>query len=211
VRLSAWRAAAPQKAAATAKVAAIVDPVLSALGAAPDPHCWVVWGDEPAVRYSILVPTDAGLIHAFVRVNIAGEGPRTTTKLVRWNRVAIGELSMETQSGHRLLSFQVEGQVLRGVDREADEAAAFALRIIGAIDGRPLPPAEDSGSPRSARSRETSASHGGPPGRRVAKPAPAEAATSAMVPRATSTGSTRPSTGTTRRSTGSRTRPATGR
>jgi hypothetical protein len=197
VRLSAWRTAAPQKAAATAKVAAVVDPVLSALGAEPDPHCWVVWGEEPAVRYSILVPTDAGLIHAFVRVNIAAEGPRTTTKLVRWNRVSIGELSLETQSGHRLLSFQVEGQVLRGVDREADQAAAFALRIIAAIDGRPLPPAEDSRTRRTVRDRNTSAARGRGAGGRGAKSAAAgEAAASATLPKASSAGSrTRPSTG----------------
>src|SRR5947199_10743387 len=101
MRLSAWRAAAPRKNAASAKIAAAVDPVLAAFGAEPDPHCWVVWGEEPEVRFSILVPTDPGLIHCFVRANVPSEGPRTTTKLVRWNRVAIGELSAETQGGHR--------------------------------------------------------------------------------------------------------------
>jgi hypothetical protein len=143
MRLSAWRAAAPRKEAATAKVAVVIDPILAAFGAEPDPHCWVVWGDEPAVRFVILVPTDAGLIHCFVRVNVPQEGPRATTKLVRWNRVQIGELGLETQAGHRLLSFQVEQQVLRGVDDEADRVAAFALRVIAAIDGRPLPPVEE--------------------------------------------------------------------
>jgi hypothetical protein len=38
-----------------------------------------------------------------------------------------------------MLSFQLESQVIRGVDVEADRAAAFALRVIAAIDGRPLP------------------------------------------------------------------------
>jgi hypothetical protein len=116
VRLSEWRAAAPHKDAASAKVGAVVDPILAALGAGPDPHCWVAWGDEPANRYTIFVPTDPGLIATFVRVNVPGEGPRATTKLVRWNRVSIGELSVETQAGHRMLSFQLEQQVLRGVD-----------------------------------------------------------------------------------------------
>ena len=143
MRLSAWRAAAPRNEAATAKVAAVVDPILAAFGAEPDPHCWVVWGDEPAVRFVVLVPTDAGLIHCFVRVNVPQEGPRATTKLVRWNRVQIGELGLETQAGHRLVSFQVEQQVLRGVDDEADRVAGFALRVIAAIDGRPLPPVEE--------------------------------------------------------------------
>jgi hypothetical protein len=150
VRLSEWRAAAPHKDAPSAKVGAVVDPILAALGAGPDPHCWVAWGDEPANRYTIFVPTDPGLIATFVRVNVPGEGPRATTKLVRWNRVSIGELSVETQAGHRMLSFQLEQQVLRGVDAEADRAAAFALRVIAAIDGRPLPAVEVTRPGRSA-------------------------------------------------------------
>jgi hypothetical protein len=152
MRLSLWRAAAPNREAAGAKVAAVVDPVLVAFGAEPDPHCWVAWGDEPAARYAILVPTEPGLIHCFVRVNVPGEGPRATTKLIRWNRVAIGELGLETSAGHRLLSFQIEQQVLRGVDDDADDVAAFALRVIAAIDGRPLPPIED-GTRRATRAK----------------------------------------------------------
>jgi hypothetical protein len=148
MRLSEWRAAAPKKEAVTVKVAAVVDPVLEALGAGPDPHAWVAWGDEPANRYTIFVPTDPGLISCFVRVQVPGEGARATTKLVRWNRVAIGELAVETQAGHRMLSFQLESQVLRGVDVEADRVAAFALRVIAAIDGRPLPPVEERRSGR---------------------------------------------------------------
>jgi len=143
MRLSEWRSAAPHRDASSPKVAAVVDPVLAAFGAGPDPHCWVEWGDEPAVRFAVLVPTDPGLIHCFVRVNVPGEGPRATTKLVRWNRVSIGELSLETTGGHRLLSFQLEGQVLKGIDAQADRVAAFALRVIAAIDGRPLPPVEE--------------------------------------------------------------------
>jgi hypothetical protein len=160
MRLSAWRAMAPHKDATTAKVSAIVDPVLAAFGAEADPHCWVVWGEEPAVRYSILVPTDPGLIHCFVRVSVPGEGPRATTKLVRWSRVSIGELAAEMQSGHRLLSFQIEQQVLRGVDAEADRVAGFALRVIAAIDGRPLPPIGDE-RPAVTRGRRVSPRPGG--------------------------------------------------
>jgi hypothetical protein len=85
-------------------------------------------------------------------VNVPGEGPRATTKLIRWNRVAIGELGLETSGGHRLLSFQIEQQVLRGVDDDADDVAAFALRVIAAIDGRPLPPIED-GTRRATRAK----------------------------------------------------------
>lgn len=168
MRLSEWRFAAPHKDAAAPKVAAVVDPVLSALGAGPDPHCWVAWGDEPGNRYAILIPTDPGLIVTFVRANVPGEGPRATTKLVRWNRVSIGELSVETQGGHRMLSFQVEGQVLRGVDAEADGVAAFALRVIAAIDGRPLPPIEETS--RQGGSRATGKAV--KPGTAVAQSAP---------------------------------------
>jgi hypothetical protein len=139
MRLSEWRAAAPAREAVAAKVAAVVDPVLMSLGADPDPHCWIAWGEEPASRFTVFVPTEPGLIVGFVRVNVPGDGPRAASKLVRWNRVSIGELSVDTQAGHRMLSFQLESQVLRGVDADADRAAAFALRVIAAIDGRPLP------------------------------------------------------------------------
>jgi hypothetical protein len=153
MRLSEWRATAPSKDAVSAKIAAVVDPILLALSAGPDPHCWVAWGEEPANRFTVFVPTDPGLIACFVRVNVAGEGPRASSKLIRWNRVSIGELSVETQANHRMLSFQLESQVLRGVDEEADRDAAFAIRVIAAIDGRPLPPGDDlpAGRPSTAR------------------------------------------------------------
>jgi hypothetical protein len=173
MRLSEWRASAPARDAAGPRVAAVVDPVLKTLGAEPDPHCWVAWGEEPANRFTLFVPTEPGLIACFVRVNVAGEGPRATTKLVRWNRVSIGELGVDTQAGHRMLSFQLESQVVRGVDLEADRAAAFALRVIAAIDGRPLPAVEESkarrkapGGSGAARSAATSAAS--PPGRAAA-------------------------------------------
>ena len=151
MRLSEWRARAPHKDAKSPRIAAIVDPILAAVGAGTDPHCWVAWGEEPGIRHTILVPTDPGLVSCFVRV-VPGEGPRATAKLVRWNRVTIGELAIEAQGGHRLVSFQAEQQVLRGVDAEADTVAAFALRVIAAVDGRPLPPVEARAG-RAARSR----------------------------------------------------------
>jgi hypothetical protein len=178
MRLSEWRAAAPApaKAAVGPKVSAVVDPVLSALGAEPDPHAWVAWGEEPANRYTIFVPTDPGLIACFVRANVVGEGPRATTKLVRWNRVSIGELGVETQGGHRMLSFQLEAQVIRGVDAEADLAAAFAVRVIAAIDGRPLPPVVDTGRRASTAAAAAARSAAG---RTTGKPAGASRAKAA--------------------------------
>jgi hypothetical protein len=170
MRLSEWRAKAPSKDAGGPKVAAVVDAVIDALGAERDPHCWVAWAEEPTIRYTIFVPTEPGLIVTFVRVNLPGEGPRATTKLVRWSRVSIGELTMETQAGHRLLSFQIEQQVLRGADAEADRVAAFALQVIAAIDGRTVAPSLERSS-RSSRAAKPSA------GRSTAKPAAARPAT----------------------------------
>jgi hypothetical protein len=139
MRLSAWRAAGPNKDAVAAKVTAVVDPVIASFGVGDDPDGWVAWGEEPGQRYTILVPTTAGLVTCYVRVNVPGEGPRASAKLIRWNRVQLGELAIETQGGHRLLSFQVEQLVLRGADAEADRIAAFSLDLFAAVDGRPAP------------------------------------------------------------------------
>jgi hypothetical protein len=162
MRLSEWRAKAPAREAVTAKVTAVVDPVLSSLGADRDPDCWIAWGEEPASRFTVFVPTEPGLIACFVRVNVAGEGPRAATKLVRWARVSIGELGMESQAGHRMISFQLESQVLRGVDAEADRAAAFALRVIAAIDGRALPPVGEARRTVSGRPKAPGRATAGP-------------------------------------------------
>jgi hypothetical protein len=154
MRLSDWRAASPSREAAGQKVSALVDPILVALGAPPDPVAWVLWGEEPTVRYTIFVPSPAGLISCYVRVNVVGEGPRAAAKLTRWSRVQIGELAIETQSGHRLLTFQVEQQVLRGADEEADRIGEFAVALFAAIDGRPTPEPAAGRSARSAARTE---------------------------------------------------------
>jgi hypothetical protein len=158
MRLSEWRAEAPARDALGARVTEIVAPVMRALTDDPDPECWIVWGDDPSIRYTILAPTQAGLVTCFVRVNVPGEGPRASAKLVRWNRVQVGELAIETQSGHRLVSFQVETSVLRGADDTADRVGAFAKRLFDAIDGRPWSPA-------------TPAATAAPPARRGARSA----------------------------------------
>lgn len=122
----------------TPKVIAVIQPVLAALGAESDPPCWMAWGDDPGIRYMMLVPTPVGLIELHVRVNVPQEGPRVSGKLVRWNRVQVGELAIEMASGHRLLTFQVESQVMKGADDDADAIAGFALELFAAIDGRVL-------------------------------------------------------------------------
>jgi hypothetical protein len=140
MRLSDWRTRAPHKDAMTPKVVAVIEPVLAALGAEADASCWIVWGDDPAARYVVLAPTDAGLLQVLVRVNIPQEGPRASAKVIRWSRVQLGELGLEMADGHRLLGFQVEGHVLRGTDDVGDEMAAFALELFARVDGRAFVP-----------------------------------------------------------------------
>lgn len=139
MRLSDWRAAAPHRDSLTAKVEAAIKPVLSGFGADADPECWVLWGDDPQMRWFLLVPTPAGMVEIGVRVNVPQEGPRAAGKLVRWSRVQVGDFQLETQGSHRLLSFQIESQVLRAVDAECDAMSAFIRRVFAAIDGRLVP------------------------------------------------------------------------
>jgi hypothetical protein len=165
MRLSEWRRAAPHRDSMTPKVVAVVESVLGTMGADPDPECWVAWGDDPSVRYTVLTPTAAGLLVVHCRVNVPGEGPRAAAKLVRWPRVQFGELAIETQGGRRLLAFQVEGQILRGMDAEAEQIAAFALQLLAAADGRPV----ESSPVRTGRAsgRRSSSRAGSPRGPRA--------------------------------------------
>ena len=163
VRLSDWRAQAPHRDSLAPKVVAVIEPVLLALGAERDPGCWVVWGDDPGVRYQILAPTEAGLVQVHVRVNVPQEGPRASGKLVRWGRVQLGELAVEIVQGHRLLTFQAEGQVLNGTDADADRIAAFALELFARVDGRPVPATAT--PPRTARSTARGAASAATSGR----------------------------------------------
>ena len=182
MRLSEWRASSPSKDAGSAKVAATVDPVLRSLGAEPDPQCWVAWGEEPGVRYTIFVPTAAGLVATYVRVNVPGEGPRATGKLIRWSRVQLGELSVETQATHRLLSFQVEQQVLHGSDDKADRIARFALELLAAVDGRVLPPEPSSKRGGARRATASGRSSSGAKTTRTSGSAPPKSKATSVAP-----------------------------
>jgi hypothetical protein len=187
MRLSAWRSRAPIRDVLGPRVLAVVEPVLAGFGAEPDPHCWVAWGDDPDIRYPVLVLTPSGLIVCNVRVNVPGEGPRASAKLVRWSRVSVGELAVETQSGHRLVSFQVEGQILRGADAEADAITAFAIRLFAGIDGREMPPLVESrlrrsGSAAKARAAKAKpAATAKPAGKAKPAPAPSRKASSSSA------------------------------
>lgn len=183
MRLSQWRAHAPVKDAVSPKVSAIVGSALVTLGIEADPECWVVWGDDPSIRYLLFVPIAAGLVQVNVRVSVPGEGPRAAAKVIRWNRVQLGELGVEIQGGHRLVTFQAEAQVLSGVDGTADAIAAFAQALFAAVDGRPGSYADPSGggsakatratrSTRAARSRTPAASASRPTKRSTATKGP---------------------------------------
>jgi hypothetical protein len=173
MRLSDWRARAPAKEAVSSRLLGIVTTGLTTLGAEPDPECWIAWGDDPAVRYLVLAPTPAGLIQLNVRVNVSGEGPRASGKLIRWHRVQLGELGIELQGGHRLATFQIDTQVLTGADDIADRIAAFAQVLFTAVDARPT-----GGSARRTRTPSTASGRGAAQpgmdgqatGRRTAKP-----------------------------------------
>jgi hypothetical protein len=172
----------------TPKVLDVLEPVLLTMGTGPDPECWVAWGDDPSMRYTVLAATAPGLVVIHMRVNQPGEGPRAAAKLVRWPRVQFGELAVETQAGRRLLSFQVEGQILRGVDAEAERISTFALELLAASEGRPFIP------PARGRKRAASASRAGGGAKRTARTASTTArGTGRGVAGSRSTRSSRPS------------------
>jgi hypothetical protein len=169
MRLSDWRTRAPHKDAMTPRVLAVIEPVLASLGAEADPSAWVMWGEDPGVRYVMLVPTDAGLVQVLVRVSVPGEGPRASAKVIRWNRLQVGELGLEMVSGHRVLGFQVESHILRGSDDEGDAIASFALELFARIDGRPFTPR----LVKRTRSKAGVAGKAGKAGKAAASPAAA--------------------------------------
>jgi hypothetical protein len=143
MRLSDWRAAAPNRESLGPRVVPVLEPVLAALGAESNPHLWISWGEDPRFRYTIFALTPGGVGICVIRPGQGGEGPRITAKLVRWGRVQLGELDVETQQAHRLLTVQLEGHVLKGVDSEADRVARFVHAVMAGIDGRQMPSLEE--------------------------------------------------------------------
>jgi hypothetical protein len=140
--------------------------------------------------------TPGGLGVCVVRLNPAGDGPRIGAKLVRWGRVQVGEVDIETQQAHRMLTVQLEGQVLKGVDAEADRVSRFVQAVLAAVDGRPIPSLDE---PR-ARGRSASSAARAGAGSRAGKAAAASKGVGRG--RGSATG-TRGASVTTRRSTSS--------
>jgi hypothetical protein len=136
MRLSEWRKAAPNDAVLDDSVIAVVGPVLGDLGAETDPECWIAWGDDPDVRYSLLAPTPIGLITLAIRFTTQEDGPRVIAKLIRWSKVSVSELGVESGSGRRIVAVQVENVVLKGVDEEADRICEFVRMLIAGVDDR---------------------------------------------------------------------------
>ena len=141
MRLSEWRQTQRGQKVMTNKQAAVFDSALRGVGAGKDPIAHVLWGDDWQVRYQIMAATDAGLAVCNVRVNIPQEGPRAVAKLVRWHKVAVGDLSVEAHHGHRYVTAQVENQVLQGMDDDANLITAWIGHLYARIDGRAMPDA----------------------------------------------------------------------
>jgi hypothetical protein len=150
MRLSEWRPLSPRRESLSAKVLAVLEPMLATIGAEPDPHVWISWGADPGIRYALLALTPGGVVVCTIRLNPAGDGPRIGAKLVRWSRVQIGDVDLETQQAHRLLTVQIEGQVLRGVDADADRVSRFVQAVLAGVDGRPIPSLDEPGRRRRA-------------------------------------------------------------
>jgi hypothetical protein len=134
MRLSEWRKAAPTEGAMNERVLAVLGPVLADLGAERDPECWVAWGEDPDLRYSLLAPTLAGLITVAIRFTSPEDGPRVIAKLVRWSKVSVSELGLDAGGDHRMVAVQVENLVLKGMDEEADRICEFVRILIAGVD-----------------------------------------------------------------------------
>jgi len=195
MRLGEWCKTAPNKESLGDRVLTVLRPVLLGLGAEADAECWVAWGKEPELRFSVLVPTVVGLVVVSVRPSDP-DGPRATARLIRWSKLAMTELGIEASGGHRVVGVRVESLVLEGADEEADRICEFVRGLMAGIDGRsptgavvPLPAAgQDAGDSAATAQKAT-------PMRAAAGPRPpaphrqADAPSSKIVPITSKAGS----------------------
>ena len=133
-------------------------------------------GRRSGRRYTVLALSAPGLVLVAVRVNVPQEGPRTSGKLIRWNRVQTGELAMEIGGGPPAHQLPGRGPRLRGSDAEADEIAGVRPRRVRG-DGRPATSREPH-----ARVEQRSAGSNGPRAAEAGREAPASPA--AVLPAA---------------------------
>ena len=152
MRLSDWRGRAPTRTPRHPRSSPSSRPILATLGREPDPDCWIVWGDDPG-RPLPRVRADR---------RRPPPGPRPGQRPQEGPRASAQARPLEPRPDRRArrsrsrratacVSFQVEGQVLRGSDDDADAIAAFALRLFAAIDGRPSPRGADEQAREPAR------------------------------------------------------------
>jgi hypothetical protein len=154
MRLSEWRRTERGQKLLTGRVASALGPALAGLGTADDPEAFVVWGDDPQTRFTVMAAADAGLALIHVRVNVPQEGPRASGKLIRWQRVTLNDLTAEAHHDHRYVTIQIENSILQGVDADADAISDWARHVFARIDGRvsPEPAGSDGGAGTGARS-----------------------------------------------------------
>ena len=136
MRLSEWRTKAPVQDSMDERVMSVLRTVLIALGADPDPDCWVIWGEDSQTRYSVLVPVAAGLVAVAVRTPSGAGEARAMARLVRWPKLPIGEFSIDAGEERRAVAVQLESFVLKGSDEEADRICEFVRGLVIQADNR---------------------------------------------------------------------------
>lgn len=139
MRLSEWCEGAPVAESVSAPVMALVESLYADLGVGEETDCWVLWGEDPAMRYTILAPSLAGLAIVSVRPTGSADGPRGNGKLVRWSKLSVSELTIESAGGHRIVAIQIESNVLKGVDDEADRICDFVRIVLAGLENRSEP------------------------------------------------------------------------
>jgi hypothetical protein len=140
MRLSEWRRNAPVRDAIDDRVMTVLKSLLADFGADPDPECYVVWGDHPDLRHSVLVPVAAGLVAIAVRTAEGTQEARATARLIRWPKLALGEFSLEATGERRVVAVQVESFVLKGADAEAGLIAEFVRGLVLQAENRAATP-----------------------------------------------------------------------
>ena len=162
MRLSEWRASSPSKDGRRGRRSPRSS-IRCCGRSAPSRirNCWVAWGEEPAVRYTIFVPTAAGLD----RVLRPGQ---------RLRRGAAGNRQahpLEPRPARRAVDrdpggpspAQLPGRATcapRRPTRRQIASPRFALELFAAVDGRVLPPEASREATHGRQGRRRAVRHG---------------------------------------------------